>query len=97
MKNQYATIDITFKMDGTFDINGDVKPECRTGLIETFLSRQLGKGEDERKPDERGEDHIRMRWNPDRDFIEVTDNTGNKGLRDGILYYVAANYRLSVD
>ena len=43
---------------------------------------------DDRPPNEYDVYPICFRWYPDNDDIVVSSDTGNKGLRDGILYRV---------
>ena len=70
-----------------FETSGSVKEEGRKELVDTFLRFQIGAGEDKRKANERDVYNIRLEWYPQNDNIRVTDNTGNKGLRDGILIH----------
>jgi len=55
-------------------------------LIENFLREQTGKGEGKSKINEEDVYYVTLTWNPENDAIKCTYNTGNKGLRDGILY-----------
>lgn len=86
MSLEYLTMDITYQVkDGHFDIAGDVNEQGQSTLIETFLHSQLGRGVDDSKPNEQDVYHITFKWYPEDDTIRVASDTGNKGLRDGIL------------
>jgi len=87
--NDCGVLEITFDMKtGQTTFGGNVKPSARESLIEAFISTQLGAGEDHSKPEERDVYHITLRWNPENDSFRASSDTGNKGLRDGILMYI---------
>ncbi len=86
-KHQTLNIEYDFKTSKS-KITGDVKKENRSDIIATFLSLQTGKGKDESKANEKDVYKISIRWYPEGDKFEATYDTGNKGLRDGILYHV---------
>lgn len=89
MSADFLTLDMTYHIDnGRVEISGDVREECRSNLIVEFLRGQIGAGADSRPAIEREQYHIRLKWHPHLDRFEVSDDTGNKGLRDGILYGV---------
>ncbi len=62
-----------------------INDELKYDLVETFLRGQIGKGEDYSRPNHKDRYNITLRWYPNIDMIEVWSDTGNKGLRDGIL------------
>ncbi len=74
--------------ENKFDITGEIRKEGQLELIDSFLRTQIGAGADDSKPNEKDVYHISMKWYPENDRIEVSDDTGNKGLRDGILAYI---------
>jgi len=78
-----------------FIVNGDLNREGRSEVIEGFLRGQMGKGRDRTKPEKRDVYHITLNWYPENDRIEVSSDTGNKGLREGILMRYLA--RLSAE
>ena len=93
MTLDYLTMDIEFNMKSrTSIINGDMKEEVYEEIIEEvisdFLIRQMGKGADDREPNEQDIYHITLRWYPANGDFKVGSDTGNKGLRDGILSYI---------
>lgn len=69
----------------TFQFSGDVKEERRSSFIETFLRTQIGAGEDLCPANEVDHYTIELVLDLETDRFEVRTNTGNKGLRDGIL------------
>lgn len=82
----YLTMNITYNMDnGEFNIDGDVKKDKQYDLIADFLRLQMGQGKDTSKPNEQDVYHISISWHPYKDRFESRSDTGNKGLRDGIL------------
>lgn len=80
-------LDITYPINtpDDFKIDGNVKEECQTDLLSDFIRGQLGAGADNSPPIERSEYHIRICVDLDGDKFSVTSDTGNKGLRDGIV------------
>lgn len=70
-----------------FEVEGDINQEEQKDIVETFLSTQIGRGIDESKPNEKDTYRIRLEWYPEDDTIKVSSDTGNKGLRDGILMH----------
>ncbi len=68
-----------------FQITGNINPNGQREILETFLRNQLGSGEDHAEPQHRDRYHITLTWHPNTDRIDSTYDTGNKGLRDGIL------------
>jgi len=76
---------IEFNMNGKYKITGDVKKEKRIDIISEFVRGQAGKRKDKRKANKKDIYHIKIEWNPDMDVFTCTDDTGNFGLRDGIL------------
>lgn len=86
MSLDYLTLDIRYHLkEDRFEVAGDVNEKGRISLIETFLRGQIGAGRDESKVIKRKIYYIQLEWHPADDRIEVKYNTGNKGLRDGIL------------
>ncbi len=80
------TLDIQYDIDtDQFKVEGKANEEGRKELVETFLREQISAGEDNRTPIKRQTYHIQLRWHPENDVIEASSDTGNKGLRDGIL------------
>ena len=89
---QYLSLNIEYNLNkNEFDITGDIKEEQRSNIIETVLRGQIGKDEDKNKPNEKDLYHINIKWYPQNDNFEINDDTGNKGLRDGILMQVLEN------
>src|SRR5687767_11064033 len=90
--NEFATLSIEFRLPkgqhSQFTISGDIKPEAYEEIISSFLQTQIGSGVDKREAIERDAYHITLRWYPEDDRIEAISDTGNLGLRDGILIFV---------
>ena len=83
---EYAVVDIKYDICKDHLIfGGNIGREGRRELIQTFLEIQKGKGTDKRKPNKNEIYYIKLSWYPEDDKIKVEDNTGNRGLRDGIL------------
>jgi hypothetical protein len=70
-----------------FEVEGDIKPEKYRNIVSSFLSSQMDEGEDKRKANELEVYCIKLTWYPHTDRIESRSNTGNLGLRDGILLH----------
>jgi hypothetical protein len=71
-----------------FEVKGDVNKEGEREIIENFLRQQIGAGRDKRKLDMKSikkDYNIRLTWYPENDRIDSASDTGNLGLRDGIL------------
>ncbi len=68
-----------------FDLSGDVKKENYKDFIYTFLKTQMNTKIDDRKIEERGIYNIKMEMDLNGDIFYVTDNCGNRDLREGIL------------
>lgn len=87
MVKNYLTLKLEYKANtGKFTVSGDVKKSKQKDLVEIFLREQIGAGVDNSEAHRRNTYHIELKWYPENDRIEVVDDTGRKGLRDGILY-----------
>lgn len=83
---EHLTLDITYDMNSEeFSIKSDAKKEAYADLISAFLRLQMGAGEDKSKANEQDVYHITIKWQPHNDVFEASSDTGNKGLREGIL------------
>ena len=78
-------LNYNLKTDKFYDTEGDVKPEKREEFVSEFLRTQFGAGKDDRKPENRNKYTIKLELDLDGDIYNVSDNCGNKSLRDGIL------------
>lgn len=88
MDLDHLTLDIQYNIkNDKFEVKSDINKEGRKELIETFLRGQIGAGKDYSKPNKEDVYRIQLKWYPENDKIEVSTNTGNKGLRDGILMH----------
>ncbi|MCK5320962.1 hypothetical protein KAJ38_00105 [Candidatus Pacearchaeota archaeon] len=86
MALEYSAMNIKYDMGkGKFDISGDINKRGQHDVIEAFLRGQIGAGEDRSKANERDVYNIGLKWYPEKDRFECVSDTGNKGLRDGIL------------
>lgn len=83
---EYLTLDIIFYMqENRYETKSDMTLEGQINLLEWFLMDQSGAGGDGREAIDRKVYRITLKWNPDHDQITCDYNTGNKGLREGIL------------
>jgi len=81
-------LDIKFHVnEDQFEVGGNVSEEGRTEIVENFLRSQIGAGKDNSKPNEKDIYQIQLIWYPRDDTTEVSSDTGNKSLRDGILLH----------
>jgi len=71
-----------------FEITGNLNKIGQETILEEFLRSQIGAGVDKSEPNIRDIYNITLIWHPDFDNIKVFSDTGNKGLRDAILYNV---------
>ena len=70
-----------------FRISGNIKPEMYKEVVSNFLRGQIGAGEDAREANKKDIYNIKINVDLSEDRFEVSDNCGNKSLRDGILGY----------
>ena len=85
----HLTLDIEYDIrTGKHTLSGDVKPEKAGDIIEAWIRGQIGAGKDESPPEERDVYHITIEWYPEKDDFVCRSDTGNKGLREGILMSV---------
>lgn len=88
-KLDHLFMDIAYDTNkNTFKITGNLNKVGQKTILETFLLYQVGAGEDNSKANEREVYNIRFEVDLSYDDIRVSDNIGNKGLRDGILVEV---------
>lgn len=93
MSLDYLTMSIKYNMkDSEFDISSNMKKDGQKNLLEKFLMAQIGAGKDESKANEQEVYTITLKWFPENDTIEAQSDTGNKGLRDGILGYILSQW-----
>lgn len=69
----------SFRQSGNVSLAGQIE------IVEGFLRSQMGRGEDKSPPYRRDEYRIGFKVNLGYDDVRVSDNTGNKGLRCGLL------------
>ena len=82
----YLTMNISyFLKEGDFKITGNISKEGQSEVLGNILFGEFNREKDNRKADKREEYNIEIKWHPHMDRIEVSENTGNYGLRDGIL------------
>ena len=85
-KLDYLVMDISYNIKKeTFEITGNVNKVGQETILETFLRSQFGAGKDNSEPNIKDIYNIKFRVDLSYDIINVSDDTGNKGLRDGIL------------
>lgn len=66
-------------------VKTDIRPGCWAEVLEDFLRRQIGSGEDPDPLVERDEYNIAIQLDLDEDVFYHEHDCGNKGLRDGIM------------
>ena len=86
MSLEHLTMEIAYDIKkSTFKISSDMKEKAYPEIIEGFIRSQIGAGRDTSKPNELDVYHITLKWYPEDDTITASSDTGNKGLREGIL------------
>jgi hypothetical protein len=84
--NNHLTLDISYDVKtDSFNINSDAKEEAYANLIESYLHAQIGAGRDNSPANQREIYHIKLEWYPQEDVFKISSDTGNKGLREGLL------------
>ncbi len=81
------TMNISYFMkDRSFKITGEINENGQFELLENILlGGKFDTGKDHREANKREEYDIQINWYPYKDRFEISDNTGNYGLRNGIL------------
>ena len=86
MNKDYLELRVNYDLTGNkFTYSGDLNGNGVRDVVESFLRSQIGAGSDERRLNERKDYSIELKWHPSDDKIDVSDNTGNRSLREGIL------------
>ena len=86
MRENHLFIDLEYDINqDTHKIRTNIRKDLVYDTLSTFLSTQIGQGADKRKANERDIYHIRIGLDLTDDIFTISDDTGNKGLRDGIL------------
>ncbi len=82
----YLTLDIQYNLKrDEFKTEGNIKEEKQKDIVECFVEGQIGKEKDPEKMIKKDIYNICLKWYPEDDNITAEYDTGNKGLRDGIL------------
>ena len=82
----YLTMNISyFLKEGDFKITGNISKEGQSEVLGNILFGEFNRGKDNREADKREEYNLKIDWYPHKDRFEISDNTGNYGLRDSIL------------
>ncbi len=84
MSDLYLELWYNIKTD-MFGVNTDIKPEAQNEIVSAFLSTQMGRGRDDRELYIRDVYNIKIEVNLSEDIFNLSDDCGNKGLREGIL------------
>jgi len=86
MSTEIGILDLKYDIEGDrFEVSGNLNLEGQKTVVDAFLTEQIGAGVDTSPAAKMDVYHIRLQWYPENDDIRVSDNTENKGLRDGIL------------
>lgn len=88
MSKLYMNITYNIETD-EYKIETNVKPERQRDIIQEYIRSQMGQGTDDGEPNEGFVFHIGLELELATDTFKVSDDTGNKGLRDGILMTIA--------
>lgn len=83
--------------EGLLKHSGDLIDDHVPELISTFLQTQIGRGADDSEPEDREVYTIKIDIDLSDDTFTVIDDTGNKGLRDGILLTIALEWEDEVE
>lgn len=83
-------LQVTFNLDNPEKtvIKTNAKKEAVEGILEAWLSGQVGKGEDESKANEKSEYNIEIQLDLSYDTFYTKSDAGNKGLTCGIIMNV---------
>lgn len=84
MSTAHVNIEYNVQTD-KYTFSGTANDVGRKIIIEEFLRSQIGAGVDMGESERRDVYHIQIEWDPDGDVFKTRFDTGNKGLRDGIL------------
>ena len=85
-QDDYGYMRINYSKDGSYSISGNLNEEGQSEVLENFLRGQMWAKKDEIPANKSY--IIEIRWYPEDDRIESYSNTGNIGLRNGILWKV---------
>ena len=84
--SKYLTLGLEYNIKtDKFKVSGDVNEGGQREIVETFLRYQIGAGVDDSEPNRQEVYNFLIKWYSIDDRITIKDDTGNKGLRDGIL------------
>jgi hypothetical protein len=89
-----SDLNIELKYDvtkNTLNIWSNIKRDRVEDILTTFIRTQIGKGEDKREANKLEEYRILIELDLSYDIFNITDNCGNKGLRDGIIIHYMTN------
>jgi hypothetical protein len=91
VNNGRLFVDLTYNiLQDTVRVDSNIKDHLIPDTILEFVRTQIGAGKDDSKANELEEYHIRLELDLSCDRFYVTkDDTGNKGLRDGILIHLS--------
>ena len=89
-KEGILVLELTYCVSkGTYTCKGNVKKATRADLITGFLRTQIGAGKDDSEATDKDIYNIRVECDLSADSFSCSSDTGNKGLRDGILATIA--------
>lgn len=80
-------LEVTYPIDdpAALTIESNIKPELQADILATFIQTQVGKGKDDSPAEEHDVYKIKIGLILADDTFLCEHNTGNLGLRDGIL------------
>jgi hypothetical protein len=88
MKN-YLEMKITYETQTSkSEIYGDLNKKGQQEILEAYLRNQIGKGEDNSKPEIKEKYTLKFQWFSENDQIIVKSDTGNKSLEAGIIMQI---------
>jgi hypothetical protein len=91
--NIFIDIEYDISEPDKFKIDGNIADQLYMGLMSDFVRSQIGKGEDTTEPNILDVYHIHIEMDMSTDTFIVRSDTGNKGLRDGILMDILQRLR----
>ena len=85
-----SSVHVSLKHNVTRELYGvftDMNVEGAKGVVEAFLSTQIGQGVDNNEANDLDICTVKLRCDLAYDIFFCTDDCGNRGLRDGVLVF----------
>jgi len=86
---EFLSLEVKYNVrHSTFTIKSDVQKDRQAQLLLEYLRTKMGSGADNSAPNLKEEYTITLQWFAEDDSFRINSDTGNKGLREGILMKV---------